>query len=99
MLGGIPAEARFAGGPDPEGKGWVPNITPDKSGLAKWSTKDIVELLTTGFTPDYDSVGSTMASVVKNMAQLPDSDREAIAEYLKSLPPRPSPPRPAKKPE
>lgn len=96
-LGGIPADARFAGGPDPHGKGWNPNLTPHESGLAKWSAKDIVELLTNGFTPDYDSVGSTMASVVKNMAQLPDSDRAAIAEYLKSLPPRPSPPKPAKK--
>jgi hypothetical protein len=28
-----------------------------------------------------------MTSVVRNLAQLPQSDREAIAVYLKSLPP------------
>src|ERR1700756_1395864 len=27
LLGGIVAGQRFAGGPDPDGKGWVPNIT------------------------------------------------------------------------
>lgn len=97
LLGGIPSGARFAGGPDPHGKGWNPNLTPHESGLAKWSAKDIAELLGTGFTPDYDSVGAGMASVVKNMAELPAEDRAAMAEYLKSLPPRPSPPKPEKK--
>lgn len=95
-FGFIPPGSRFAGGPDPEGKGWVPNITPDASGLAKWSAKDIAELLNTGFTPDYDSVGAGMASVVKNTSQLPAADRAAMAAYLKSLPPRPSPPKPPK---
>jgi hypothetical protein len=28
-----------------------------------------------------------MASVVKNLANLPDADRQAIAAYLKALPP------------
>ena len=34
-LGGIVERQRFAGGPDPEGEGWVPNITQD--GLRGWS--------------------------------------------------------------
>jgi hypothetical protein len=38
-----------------------------------------------------------MASVVKNMEALPKSDREAIAEYLKSLPAVDGPPKPVKK--
>ena len=87
ILGGLDRSRAFGGAPNPEGKGMVPNITPDKSGLADWSKKDIVEVLATGFTPDYDSVGGSMASVVKNMAELPASDREAIATYLKALPP------------
>ncbi|WP_158817307.1 cytochrome c [Methylocapsa sp. S129] len=88
ILGAVVADRRFAGGPNLEGKGRVPNITPDASGLGPWSQKDIAELLTSGLTPDGDSVGGAMAEVIRNTAELPPSDREAIAEYLKSLPPR-----------
>ena len=89
-LGGIVAARRFAGGPDAEGKGgWVPNITPHADGLATWSAKDIAYLLQSGQTPDNDSVGSSMADVVRNTARLSDADRAAIAAYLKALPPRP----------
>jgi mono/diheme cytochrome c family protein len=94
-FGAIVQAQRYAGGPDPEGRGWVPNITA--KGLATWSKADVSELLASGFTPDFDSVGSSMASVVKNMEALPKSDREAIAEYLKSLPAVEGPPKPAKK--
>ena len=97
VIGGIDAKERFAGGPDLEGRGWVPNITQSKNGIGSWSKGDIVELLSTGFTPEYDSVGSSMADVVKNTAALPKPDREAMAEYIKSLPAREGPPRPAKK--
>lgn len=85
-LGAIVQATRFAGGPDPEGKGTVPNITQAPDGLGKWSKEEIAELLKIGFTPSFDSVGGTMAAVVRNMAQLPDADRMAMAEYLKSLP-------------
>jgi len=95
LAGGIVAAQRYAGGPDPEGRGWVPNITA--KGLGKWSKGDVAELLATGFTPDYDSVGSSMADVVKNTGALPKADREAMAEYLKSLPAVDGPPRPPKK--
>jgi len=88
VLGGIIPEQRFAGGPDPEGKGFIPNITPGQNGIGAWSEKDIAYLLETGTTPDYDSVGSSMADVVINTGKLPAQDREAIAAYLKSLPPR-----------
>ena len=96
LLGGIIAEQRFAGGADAEGKGWVPNITPGENGIAAWSEKDIAYLLETGTTPDYDSVGSNMADVVINTGKLPAQDRDAMAAYLKSLPPR-SGKAPAKK--
>ncbi len=86
MLGGIVTARRFAGGPDAEGKGWVPNITPHADGIASWSAKDIAYLLQSGFTPDSDSVGSNMADVVRSTAKLSDADRSAIAAYVKSLP-------------
>jgi mono/diheme cytochrome c family protein len=94
-LGGIIAAQRFAGGPDPEGKGFVPNIT--QKGLAEWSEKDIDYFLETGSLPDGDSAGGSMTRVIKNMSQLSAQDRAAIANYVKSLPPVEGPPRPKKK--
>ncbi|WP_188518963.1 c-type cytochrome [Alsobacter metallidurans] len=99
FTGAIVDGKRFSGGPDPEGKGFVPNITQDKAGLASWSKNDIAELLKTGFTPEYDAVGGSMAPVIKNTSQLSDADRGAMAEYIKSLPAVASPPRPPKKAE
>lgn len=93
-LGGIVEDKRFAGGPNPEGKGWVPNIT--QKGLGDWSVKDIAWLLQNGMTPDGDSVGSTMTKVVRNTERISDADRLAIATYIKSLPPVDGPPRPKK---
>jgi mono/diheme cytochrome c family protein len=95
VLGAIETEKRFAGGPDLEGKGWVPNIT--QKGLANYSEKDIAYLLETGQTLDGDSVGGPMAEVIRNTSQLPAADREAMAVYLKSLPPVEGPARPQKK--
>jgi mono/diheme cytochrome c family protein len=95
LLGGIIADKRFAGGPNLEGEGWVPNIT-QKGELAEWSEKDIEYFLETGQMPDGDSAGGSMARVIRNISQLNPADRAAIAEYLKSLPPVEGPPRPAK---
>ena len=85
-LGGMTLSRRFAGGPDPEGKGYIPNITPHADGIGAWSAKDIAYLLETGTTPDYDSVGGSMGHVVENTAKLTPEDRMAIAVYLKSVP-------------
>jgi mono/diheme cytochrome c family protein len=83
QLGGLDTARWLGGAPNPSGDGRVPNITPAKLG---WTAGDIVQYLTTGFTPDYDSVGGHMAHVVENMARLPESDRLAVAEYLLAVP-------------
>ena len=83
-LGAMERDRWLAGGPSPDGKGKFPNITP---AALDWSAADIVEYLTSGFTPEYDSVGGHMALVVQNTAKLPESDRAAIAAYLKKVPP------------
>ncbi len=94
FAGAIMPEYRYAGGPDPEGgRGFVPNITPHETGIAGWAKEDVLELLSSGFTPEFDSVGGTMAAVVRNTERLPQADREAIAEYVVSLPPRERAPR------
>jgi mono/diheme cytochrome c family protein len=94
FLGGIIAAQRFAGGPNPEGEGWVPNIT--QKGIGDWSETDIAYFLETGQLPDGDSVGGAMVRVIRNISQLSAEDRAAIAEYIKSLPPVEGPPKPKK---
>jgi mono/diheme cytochrome c family protein len=92
--GGIIAAQRFAGGPNPEGEGWVPNIT--QKGIGEWSEADIAYFLETGQLPDGDSAGGLMVRVIRNISQLSAEDRAAIAEYIKSLPPVDGPPKPKK---
>jgi mono/diheme cytochrome c family protein len=94
FLGGIIREQRFAGGPDLEREGWVPNIT--QKGLADWSEADLAEFLDSGITPNFSSVSGSMGRVIKNTAQLSAADRQAMAVYLKSLAPVEGPKRPGK---
>jgi mono/diheme cytochrome c family protein len=101
VLGAIDPERRFAGGTDLEGKGgWVPNITPHADGLAGWSVQDMTFFLETGLTPEGASVADSMAEVIRNTSKLAPPDRQAMATYLKALPPRPGkkPPKPATPP-
>jgi mono/diheme cytochrome c family protein len=81
----------LAGGPDPDGEGRIPNITPGGD-VGGWSAGDIAYFLETGFTPDYDSVGGSMAEVQRSMAMLTGDDRAAIAAYLRAVPEKVAPP-------
>jgi mono/diheme cytochrome c family protein len=94
FLGGIKDSQRFAGGPEPGGDGFVPNIT--QKGLSM-SYDDLLKMLTTGETPDGDTVGGEMGKVVANTGKLGDADRAAIATYIKSLPPVEGPKPPESK--
>nr|WP_029075616.1 cytochrome c [Kaistia adipata] len=86
-LGGLDRSHALGGAPDPSGKGRVPDITPGPGGIGDWSEHDIANALETGFTPDFDSIGGTMAEVQRNMARLQAEDRDAIAAYLKQVAP------------
>ncbi|MGY4630025.1 c-type cytochrome [Bradyrhizobium sp. USDA 4486] len=88
MFGGIKSGTRYAGGQDPEGAGFYPNITPER--LGDWSEQQLADLLKTGATPNHGRVGASMSDVITNLAMLPDSDRQAIANFVKSLPSRPT---------
>jgi mono/diheme cytochrome c family protein len=90
LLGAKVAGQRFAGGPDPEGKGFTPNITPHPTGIGGWSVDELATLLETGETPLFITVGGSMGSVVNNTARLPAADRRAMGAYLLTLPPLPS---------
>ena len=89
-IGGLDKGRWLAGAAAFEGQGNIDNITAGEGGIGDWSEAEIAALLESGFTPDFDSVGGSMASVVRNMAQLPASDREAIAAYLKAIPAHPN---------
>ena len=102
FLGAIVASQLFAGGPAPDGKGFVPNITP--AGLqhwgddnTAWKEKDIASYLSDGMDPAGDYAGGAMAEVIRNTALLSADDRSAIATYIASLPPRQGPKPPDKK--
>ena len=98
FTGGAKTDQWLAGATAAEGKGVVPNITGGEGGIGSWSEADIVTFLETGFTPDFNSVGGSMAAVQRNMAMLSAKDRQAIAAYLKAVPPHPNG-YPARKPE
>lgn len=86
IFGGLDKTRWLAGAASPDGDGSTPNITPHSTGIAVWDTADIAEYLSSGFTPEYDVVGSSMAEVVDNTAHLSDEDRTAIAHYLQMVP-------------
>ena len=86
---------RFLAG-NPKGKGpegsAVPNITPDReTGLGSWTEDQITDYLETGNKPDGDVAGGLMAEVIQGSSagykDLTKADRQAIAKYLKSIPP------------
>tara|TARA_E500000318_G_scaffold55810_1_gene51841 strand:+ start:9638 stop:10552 length:915 start_codon:yes stop_codon:yes gene_type:complete len=85
-IGGPDLSRWLAGGPNPDGKGSIPNLTPAGKGIASWSEADIAEYLKSGFTPDFDTAGGSMVEVVENTSLLSDGDRRAIARYLKAIP-------------
>lgn len=90
LVGGLKESKKLSGAPNPEGRGVIPNITPDRQGIGAWSKEDIAYLLESGFDPDFDVIGGSMAAVQTNMARLTPEDRLAIAAYLKSVPALPS---------
>lgn len=89
LSGGLDAALRLAGSSDgPEGE-LAPNITPDDdTGIGTWSIADIDWYLETGFKPDGDDTQGLMAELIEHgFSRISKSDRRAIAEYLRSLPP------------
>jgi mono/diheme cytochrome c family protein len=63
-----------------------PNLTPDKeTGLGDWTRDEIVKAIQTGVRPD----GRILAPIMpwKSFAGMTKQDANAIAAYLKSLPP------------
>ncbi|HEY1708578.1 MAG TPA: cytochrome c [Rhizomicrobium sp.] len=70
---------------------FAPDLTENaRTGLGRWSAADIVEFLKTGRNEHTDAAGSMAEVVAYSTSQMSDSDLEAIAAYLKSMPASPS---------
>jgi len=91
---GVSDRSRYlAGSKDgPEAES-VPNITPDRDeGIGKWDADDLSYFLESGELPNGDYTGSLMTEVIDNAtSKLSASDREAMVEYLRSIPATPGP--------
>ena len=68
----------------------VPGITQHaKRGIGGWTKDEIVDVLKSGFMPDGDVIGGSMAEMIENSSShWTDADLEAVADYLLSLPAR-----------
>lgn len=86
QMGVVIADQRFGGGPNAEGTGWVPNITPDETGIGFWSAAAIANYLHTGMSPIGRASDGDMAEIIANTSQLPFEDLQAMALYLKHVP-------------
>jgi mono/diheme cytochrome c family protein len=91
----------LAGNPDPDrhlagsaigfhipglGVFYPPNLTPDKAtGIGGWSADQIKRAVRAGLRPDGRELAPAMPW--RSYAALSDADADALAAYLKSLPP------------
>lgn len=88
LLGGLQKGMRHAGAVDgPDGE-LAPNITPDAAtGIGSWGTADLVWFLQMGLKPDGDDTQGLMSELIETgYSHLSESDLEAIAAYIQSLP-------------
>ena len=73
------------------------NISSDKAtGIGGWSDDDLVSYLAIGHAPGHGTASGPMGEAVDNsFSQLAPEDVRAIAAYVRSVPPAPSPDLPA----
>ncbi len=98
FMGVIKSGMRYGGGPTPDGKGHIPNISQDETGIGFWAQNSIATYLKTGKSPINKIAGGDMAEVIENTKQLSPEDLQAMAAYVKTLPkvdlPAPGQPEP-----
>lgn len=78
----------LSGGPM-AAQGWyAPSLTsPQEAAVSHWATDDIVQLLKTGSAPQGHTSGPMAEVVFHGTQYLNDADLQAMASYLKALPP------------
>lgn len=82
LLGGRDADRKFAGGIGPDNEK-TPPIIPDALLRAGWTADDLRYALRSGLTPSGDSLGGSMAEVIRHGTRYwSDEDIAALVEYL-----------------
>ncbi|MFT3805224.1 MAG: cytochrome c [Burkholderiaceae bacterium] len=95
-LGGTAAGTEFAGGPMPDSTWYAPSLaSPAEAGVQEWPRDQVVELLRDGVSAHATASGPMAEVVFTSTQYLSDSDLEAMARYLASIPVRAPAPRTA----
>jgi len=89
LLGGLQRDRNLAGNPHGPDDRPVPNITRDSAtGVGRWTPAQYRTFLSTGRRPDGSYTGPLMSEVLATSSlSLTAADRQALATYLRSLPP------------
>jgi mono/diheme cytochrome c family protein len=89
FMGGTSLNTEFAGGLMPDATWYAPSLaSPAEAGVQGWSRADVVKLLKTG-AAGHATVSGPMAEVVFTSTQhLTESDLDAMAVFLASIPTR-----------
>ena len=92
LVGAIANKGSLSGGRMPVSNWYAPSLISNKeAGVGEWEVRQIVDLLQTGVS-ERGAVSGPMTEVVKGSLQhLSDTDAQAMAVYLKSLPKDKSP--------
>ena len=81
----------LSGGLIPLQNWYAPSLASGaEAGMADWSSRDVADLLKTGFTPRGAALGPMAEVVYRSTQHLNDADIAAMAEFLKSLPQTPA---------
>lgn len=87
MLGASEHNADLAGGLIPMQNWYAPSLTSDaEAGLGSWDKQQIADLLKTGISTKGAVFGPMAEVVALSLQHVSDSDINAMATYLKSLP-------------
>ena len=88
LMGALNMDRAYAGNPDGPDDQKVSNITPHpRAGIGKWSRDELVNFLQFGERPDGEYTAGSMDLVVQGLNQSTTEDREALADFLRALPP------------
>jgi len=88
IFGVLQTDLKYAGntqGPEDE---LVPNITSDEgTGIGDWSRASLLEFFKFGELPDGEYAAGSMDPVIEELQHLTPEDRDALTDYVRSLPP------------
>ena len=87
-LGASSEALDLAGGLIPMQNWYAPSLSsPHEAGVGDWDRRHIVDLLKTGISPRASATGPMAEVVLRSTQYLNDTDLQAMAQFLKELPP------------